>query len=80
MLKWDKVHEEKGYHTKFQKLWLGPFVIAEKIGPRTFSFANPRRSVRNISGKWTDLEKIFLLTFSYPKFVYNFVYELVFYL
>ena len=36
VLKWDKVHEEKGGHTKFQKLWLGPFVIAEKIGPSTF--------------------------------------------
>ena len=36
VLKWDKVHEEKGDHTKFQKLWLGPFVIAEKIGPSTF--------------------------------------------
>ena len=36
MLKWDKVHEEKGDHTKCQKLWLGPFFIAEKIGPSTF--------------------------------------------
>ena len=36
VLKWDKVHEEKGDHTKFQKLWLGTFVIAEKIGPSTF--------------------------------------------
>ena len=36
VLKWDKVHEEKGDHTKFQKLWLGPFVISEKIGPSTF--------------------------------------------
>ena len=34
--KWDKIHEQKGHHTKFQKLWLGPFVIAEKIGPSTF--------------------------------------------
>ena len=36
VLKWDKVHEEKGDHTKFQKLWLGPFVITEKICPSTF--------------------------------------------
>ena len=36
VLKWDKVHEEKGDHTKFQKLSLGPFVIAEKIIPSTF--------------------------------------------
>eukprot|EP00253_Pinus_taeda_P018062 PITA_18062 len=27
VLKWDKSHEEKGRHTKFQRLWLGPFQI-----------------------------------------------------
>ena len=25
VLKWDKAHEEKGKHTKFQKMWLGTF-------------------------------------------------------
>lgn len=25
ILKWDKAHEEKGKHAKFQKTWLGPF-------------------------------------------------------
>ena len=32
VLKWDKAHEDKGKHTKFQKMWLGPFQINEKIG------------------------------------------------
>ena len=32
VLKWDKAHEDKGKHTKFQKMWLGPFQICEKIG------------------------------------------------
>ena len=36
VLKWDKAHEEKGKHTKFQRMWLGPFKIAEVIGPSTF--------------------------------------------
>jgi hypothetical protein len=36
VLKWDKPHEGKGEHTKFQNLWLGPFVIAEKLGPSIF--------------------------------------------
>jgi hypothetical protein len=36
VLKWDKENEIKGKHTKFQKLWLGPFQIHKKIGPRTF--------------------------------------------
>ena len=36
VLKWDKAHEEKGKHTKFQRMWLGPFQIIEVIGPSTF--------------------------------------------
>eukprot|EP00253_Pinus_taeda_P004579 PITA_04579 len=36
VLKWDKAHEDKGKHTKFQKMWLGPFQIREKIGHSTF--------------------------------------------
>jgi len=36
VLKWDKAHEDKGKHNKFQKMWLGPFQISEKIGPSTF--------------------------------------------
>jgi len=35
-LKWNKALEDKGKHTKFQKMWLGPFQISEKIGPSTF--------------------------------------------
>jgi len=36
VLKWEKAHEDKGKHTKFQQMWLGPFQIAEIIGPSTF--------------------------------------------
>ena len=36
VLKWDKAHEDKGKHSKFQKLWLGPFQICEKVGHSTF--------------------------------------------
>ena len=36
VLKWDKAHEEKGKHTKFQRMWLGLFQIAGTIGPSTF--------------------------------------------
>ena len=25
VLKWDHLHDEKGKHTKFQPLWIGPF-------------------------------------------------------
>ena len=36
VLKWDKAHDDKSEHTKFQYFWLGPYVIEEKIGPSTF--------------------------------------------
>ena len=36
VVKWDKAHEEKGEHTKFQCLWLGPYITSEKLGPSTF--------------------------------------------
>ena len=36
VIKWDKAHEEKGKHIKFQQIWLGPFQIVEQIGPSTF--------------------------------------------
>jgi hypothetical protein len=40
VLKWDKAHEGKGEHIKFQNLWLGPFVISEKLGPSSFRLHN----------------------------------------
>ena len=36
VLKWDHPHDEKGKHTKFQHLWVGPFQIVEKIHPSTY--------------------------------------------
>ena len=33
VIKWDHPHDEKGKHTKFQQLWVGPFQIAAKLGP-----------------------------------------------
>lgn len=32
VLKWDKLSEPKGKHTKFKHLWLSPFQVVENIG------------------------------------------------
>jgi hypothetical protein len=40
VLKWDKSHEGKGERTKFQNLWLGSFVISEKLGLSSFRLHN----------------------------------------
>ena len=48
VLKWDKASEAKGKHSKFQRLWLGPYEIAEKIGDATYR-------LQSLQG---DLEKL----------------------
>jgi hypothetical protein len=40
VLKWDKPHEGKGEHSRFQNLWLGPFLVVEKLGPNSFHLQN----------------------------------------
>jgi hypothetical protein len=40
VLKWGKTHEDKGKHSKFQQLWLGPFIVNEKIGLGTYILQN----------------------------------------
>ena len=36
VLKWDNPHAENGKHTKFQHLWIGPYLIIEELGPTTY--------------------------------------------
>ena len=33
VFKWDHLHDEKGKHTKFQQLWIGPFSDCSKDSP-----------------------------------------------
>ena len=35
VLRWDKKHKDNKEYTKFQFLWLGPFIVIENIGPST---------------------------------------------
>ena len=35
-MKWDNPRAEKGKHTKFQHLWIGPYLVTEKLGPATY--------------------------------------------
>jgi hypothetical protein len=36
VLLWDSAHTDKGKHSKFQKLWLGPYKIASVIGNNSY--------------------------------------------
>jgi len=33
---WDSAHADKGKHTKFQKLWIGPFTISTVVGQNSY--------------------------------------------
>jgi hypothetical protein len=36
VLLWDSTHAERGRHSKFKKLWLGPFKIAFILGMNSY--------------------------------------------
>jgi hypothetical protein len=36
VLLWDSSHADRGRHSKFQKLWLGPFKIAFVLGANSY--------------------------------------------
>jgi hypothetical protein len=36
VLLWDSTHAERGIHSKFQNLWLGPFKIAFILGTNSY--------------------------------------------
>jgi hypothetical protein len=36
VLLWDSAHADKGKHSKFQKLWLGPYKITSVIGNNSY--------------------------------------------
>jgi hypothetical protein len=48
VLKWDKINDPKGKHSKFQNMWLGPFEIVEKIGIGTYHFQNLRGELESL--------------------------------
>jgi hypothetical protein len=61
VLKWDKANEMKGKHTKFQKLWLGPYQIHEKIGSGTFRLKTLEGDMEELHVNGQILKNILLL-------------------
>jgi len=59
VLKWDKPHEDKGKHTKFQSLWIGPYIIHEKLGPHTYYLKSLDRRIDNLPINDQDLKHYF---------------------
>ena len=59
VLKWDKEHEDRGKHTKFQCMWLGPFIIIEKLGPSTFRLQTLEGDIDNLPVNGHPIKKYF---------------------
>eukprot|EP00253_Pinus_taeda_P009500 PITA_09500 len=59
VLKWHWAHEDKGKHTKFQALWVGPFEIVENIGHHTFKLQTLGRQVEPLPVNDHDLRRYF---------------------
>jgi hypothetical protein len=59
VLKWDKVNEPKGKHSKFQSLWLGPYQVAEKIGVGTYQLQNLRGELDSLPVNGQALKILF---------------------
>ena len=59
VLKLDKASEAKGKHSKFQKLSLGPYEIAEKIGETTYRLQSRQGDLENLPVNASILKKYF---------------------
>ena len=59
VLKWDKLNEPKGKHTKFQHLWLGPFQVVEKIGQGTYRLKTLQGEIEKIPVNGQHLKRYF---------------------
>ncbi|XP_059073218.1 uncharacterized protein LOC131874027 [Cryptomeria japonica] len=47
VLMWDSINEDKGNYGKFEALWLGPYVIMEKVGENAYYIQVLQETIRN---------------------------------
>ena len=59
VLKWDKESKAKGKHSKFQKLWLGPYEIVEKIGDATCRLQSLQGDLENLPVNASIMKRYF---------------------
>ena len=59
VLKWDKGHEDKGKHTKFQSLWIGPFTVQKNLCQHTYRLQSLDRKIGSLPINGQDLKHYF---------------------
>ena len=48
VLKWDRPHEDKGKRMKFQSLWIGPYIVHEKLGMHMYCLKSLDERIENL--------------------------------
>lgn len=59
VLRWDKPYEDKGKHTKFQSLWIIPFIVRENLGQHTYHLQSLDRKIHTLHVNGQDLKYYF---------------------
>jgi len=59
VLKWYRTHEDKGKHTKFQSLWIGPFIVHKKLVQHTYHLQSLHGRIESFLIKGQDLKTLF---------------------
>lgn len=59
VLKWDKAHEDKGKHTKFQSLWIGSYMVHENIDQHMYHLQSLDGRIANLPVNGQDLKCYF---------------------
>lgn len=59
VLKWDKPHEDKGKHMKFQSLWIGPYMVHKKLFQHTYHLQSLDGRIDNLPINGHDLKCYF---------------------
>lgn len=84
VLRWDKAHKDKGKHTKFQSLWIGPYTIHEKLGQHTYHLQSLDEKIDSLTFNVQDLKHYFQWwsrVVPFPMYIFSFLvywYGLVF--
>ena len=71
VLKWDKSHEDKGKHTKFHSLWIGPYIVHEKLGPHMYHLQSLDGRIDNLPINDQDINTTFNRSGHAPCHVYS---------
>lgn len=59
VLKWEKSHEDKGKHTKFQSMWIRLFTMHKKLGQHMYRIQSLDKKIDSLPINGQDLKRYF---------------------